>query len=71
MTNQRRRRTRNQLKREALKTAATVAMALLLLFLFSVLTVWALGVWSEHPGEQPVSGVQYIASLQNGGDCEW
>ena len=44
MTNQRRRRTRNQLKREALKTAATVAMALLLLVfrflaLFNVLVL--------------------------------
>ena len=68
MTNQRRSRTRNQRKREAIKTAI---MAVLLLALCGLLTVWTLGVWSDHPGEQPVSGVQYIASLQNGGDCEW
>jgi hypothetical protein len=68
MTNQRRSRTRYQRKREAIKAAA---MAAALIILGGVLTVWALGIWSEHPGEQPVSGVQYIASLQNGGDSEW
>ena len=68
MTNQRRCRTRNQRKREAMKTAI---MAVALVIMWAVLTVWALGVWSEHPGEQPVSGVQYIASLQNGGESEW
>ena len=68
MTNQRRCRTRNQRKREALKTAV---MAVALVALCVVLAIWSIKVWTEHPGEQPVSGVQYIASLQNGGESEW
>ena len=64
MTHQRRRRTRNQRKREAVKTAV---MAVMLFVLCAVLTVWTLGVWAEHPGEQFVDGQTYMASLQNVG----
>ena len=68
MTNQRRSRTRYQRKREAIKTAA---MAAALIILGGVLTVWALGIWSEHPGEQPVSGQTYLASIQMDGEQVW
>lgn len=68
MTNQHRSRTRNQRKREALKTAV---MAAALVVLLVVLSVLSLKVWTEHPGEQQISGTAYAASLQNGGDCEW
>lgn len=67
-TNQRNRQTRQQRKREAMHTAI---MAVLLVVLCAVLTVWALGVWAEHPGEQQISGTEYVASLQNGGEREW
>ncbi len=53
--------TRNQIKREVVKTAL---MAVLLFVMCAVLTVWALGVWAEHPGEQPISGSAYMASMQ-------
>ena len=67
MTNQRRSRTRNQRRREAITTAATVASMVVLLVVLSVLF---LKVWTAHPGEQPISGQTYFASIQNGGD-EW
>lgn len=61
--NKRRSRTRNQMRREAIKTAfLTVA----LIVLWAVLTVYALGVWAEHPGEQPVSRADHMASIQHG-----
>lgn len=60
MTNQHNRQTRNQRKREAMRTAALTAAVV---FLFAVLTVWALGIWAEHPGEQPVSGRDYMSSM--------
>ncbi len=64
MRNQRKTKTRNQMRREAIKTAiATV----LLIVVFAALTVWTIGVWAEHPGEQFVDGQTYMASLQNGG----
>lgn len=53
-------KTRNQRKREAVKTAF---MAVLLLILCAVLTVWALGVWAQHPGEQHVSGRAYTEAV--------
>lgn len=56
----RNRKTRNQRKREAVKNAV---MVVLLIALCAVLTLWALGVWAEHPGEQPVSGIEYAASV--------
>lgn len=68
MTNQRRCRTRNQRKREAIKTAV---MAVTLVVLMVVLSVLSLKVWTEHPGEQPVSGTEHMASLRNGGEREW
>lgn len=61
MTHQRRRRTRNQRRREAVKTTV---MAVMFFILCVVLTVWALGVWAEHPGEQLISGSAYMASMQ-------
>lgn len=54
-------KTRNQRKREAVKTAV---MAVLFFILFSALTVWALGVWAEHPGEQFVSGSTYSSLIK-------
>ncbi len=62
---QRNRQTRNQRKREAVKTAV---VAVMLFVLCAAITVWALGVWTAHPGEQPVSGRAYMASMQIGGD---
>lgn len=61
MTDQRRRKTRNQRRREAVKTTV---MTVLLFVMCAVLTVWALGVWAEHPGEQPVSGTEYMEALR-------
>lgn len=54
-------RTRNELKREAIRTAVLAVVAVILC---AVLTVWAIGIWAEHPGEMQVSGREYIASLQ-------
>lgn len=65
MTRQRRSKTRNQMKREVIKT---IVMSAALIVLWAVLTVWAIGIWAEHPGEQPVSGQTYIASIQMEGD---
>lgn len=59
-TKTRNRRTREQCKREAVKTAV---MMIMLFALGAVLMVWALGVWTEHPGEQPMSGSAYMASM--------
>ena len=57
----RRMRTRNELKREAIKTAALAVVAFILC---AVLTIWAIGIWAEHPGEMQIDGREYIASLQ-------
>ena len=54
-------RTRNELKREVIKSALLGAAFFILC---AVLTVWAIGIWAEHPGEQPISGSEYSASLQ-------
>lgn len=57
----RRMRTRNQIKREMIENAVLAAVAIVLC---GLLTVWAIGIWAEHPGEQPISGREYAASLQ-------
>jgi hypothetical protein len=59
--NRRRTKTRSELRREALRT---LFLSIVLVALVVVLTVRAIGVWAEHPGEQMVSGSEYIASLQ-------
>lgn len=59
--NRRRTKTRNELRREALRT---LFLSIVLVALWAVLTVRAIGVWAEHPGEQMVNGSEYIASLQ-------
>ena len=64
----RRSRTRNELKREVIKSALLGAAFFILC---AVLTVWAIGVWAEHPGEQPVSGQTYLASIQMEGEPVW
>ena len=65
MTNQRNRQTREQIKRERIKTALTAAA---LVVLCVMLAVWSIRIWAEHPGEQQISGKVYVASLQSGGD---
>lgn len=57
----RRTRTRNELRREAIKT---VLLAVMVFAMCAVLTFWAIGIWAEHPGEQPISGREYAASLR-------
>ena len=57
----RRSRTRNEMKREAIKTAF---LSVILIVLWAVLTVYALGIWAEHPGEMMIEGREYLASLQ-------
>lgn len=57
----RRMRTRNQIKREMIENAALAVVAIVLC---GLLTVWAIGIWAEHPGEMQVNGMEYIASLQ-------
>lgn len=57
----RRSRTRNELKREVIKSALLGAVFFVLC---AMLTIWAIGIWAEHPGEQPISGREYAASLQ-------
>lgn len=68
MTNQRNRQTREQIKRERIKAALTAAA---LVVLCAVLAVWSIRIWTEHPGEQPISGQTYLASIRNGGDSGW
>ena len=65
MTRQRNRCTREQMRREKIRTAI---MAAALIVLWAVMTALAIGTWAEHPGEQPVSGQTYIATIQMGGD---
>lgn len=57
----RRSRTRNQMRRETIKT---VFLSVILIILWAVLTVYAIGVWAEHPGEQPVGRADHMASIQ-------
>ena len=57
----RNRRTREQKRRERINTALT---AVIMVVLWVVLTVWALGIWAEHPAEQHISGREYLASMQ-------
>lgn len=61
----RNRQTREQMRREKIKTAL---MAAALIVLWATLTVYAVSVWAEHPGEQQVDGRTYWASVQIGGD---
>ena len=56
----RNRRTRNQIMRERIKKAITAVIRVVILI---ALTVWALGIWAEHPAEQPVSGRVYMATM--------
>ena len=56
----RNRRTREQKRRERINTALT---AVIMVVLWIALTVWALGIWAEHPAEQPVSGRAYVVSV--------
>ena len=65
MTNQRNRCTREQMKREKIKTGL-IAAALIVMWV--VMTALAIGTWAEHPGEQPVDGQTYIAAIQMEGD---
>ena len=68
MKQRRRTRTRNEIKREVIKT---IVMSAALIVLWAVLTVYAIGVWTEHPGEQSVSGQTYLASIQMEGEPAW
>ena len=68
MTNQRNRQTRQQRKRETMRMALMAAATILF---WALLTVWAFGIWAEHPGEQPVSGRTYLASIQMDGEPVW
>lgn len=56
----RNRRTRNQIMRERIKQAITAVIMVVILI---ALAVWELGIWAEHPGEQPVSGRVYMATM--------
>lgn len=59
------RKTRNQIRRENIQTAL---MAAALMILFAVLMLTSLKIWAEHPAEQPVTGIEYLESIRNGGD---
>ena len=59
--NRRRTKTRNELKREVIKSALLGAAFFILC---AVLTIWAIGIWAEHPGEMQIEGREYAASLQ-------
>lgn len=53
-------KTRNQRRRDIIKD---IVMATIMIALCIALTVWALGVWSGHPGEQPVSRQEHMESI--------
>lgn len=59
-----RRKTRQERRRERIQTAIT---ALAMVVIGAVLMVWAVGIWAEHPAEQPISGTEYLESIRNGG----
>lgn len=59
--NRRRVNTRNELKREVIKT---IILSAAVIALWAVLTVYAIGAWTNHPAEQMISGSEYLASLQ-------
>ena len=65
MTQQRRTHTRNQMKRERMKTALSAAA---LMIMWAVLMMASLKTWADHPAEQPISGTEYLESIQSGGD---
>ena len=54
-------KTRNQLRREAVKTAIMVAVFVVG---WLICTHMFLTAWASHPAEQPVSGSEYLQSLQ-------
>lgn len=64
MTNQRNGQTREQMRREKIRTALVAAAALVL---WAVLTLWSIRIWAEHPAEQHISGTVYVASVRQGG----
>lgn len=53
-------KTRNQLKREAMKTALLV-LACIIGWL--ICTRLFLTAWATHPAEQPVNGSEYLESI--------
>ena len=56
-------RTRNQRKRELRRlTCMVFALCMLWLMVFSMMVK----AWAEHPAEQPVSGYEYMESIQEG-----
>lgn len=59
--NRRRVETRNELKRDVIRT---VFLTVAIIALWAVLTIKAIGVWTNHPAEQMISGSEYLASLQ-------
>ena len=65
MAKKRTHKTRNQLKREAAKTAI---MALAFIIGWLICTHLFLTAWASHPAEQPVSGSEYLQSLQVEGE---
>lgn len=62
---ERRNKTRNQRKREAVKTTV-LFLAFILGWL--ICTHLFLTAWASHPAEQPVGGSAYLESLQTEGD---
>ena len=56
-------KTRNQRKRERIKTAVMVAVMVLLMTTVFTMMVKA---WAEHPSEQPVNGYEYLESIKGG-----
>ena len=59
----RRKKARNQHKHELIHNLVA-GVALLIVCL--AVGAYALGVWAEHPAEQPVCGVEYLASIRGG-----
>lgn len=63
MSNERKRKTRNQQKRDQMRfVCMALAMALFGMMLMCVMVK----AWAEHPAEQPVNGYEYLESI--GGD---
>lgn len=61
-----RRKTREQIKRERIKTAV---LAVVLIAAWTALAAWMFVTWVEHPAERPVNGAEYRTYVQtlNGG----
>ena len=62
-SSRRKKENRKQRKHEFI---CNLAAGTALLIVWLVVIGYALGVWAEHPAEQPVSGVEYLASIQDG-----